>query len=214
MKYKLAAIVLCLVFFNTQKIKAQTEENCVKKGTFIIDAYYGFPYILGKYIKEASVSSSSSTNSKVANFNHIGGKFEFMLSKMVGLGFDYTFAKVNNSYTDTYYDNGSSVAKTGTFQSSLTKQRFLARVNIHFATSKVLDPYATAGVGYKVSLLKENNPNISQKDVDDFNTVWNIIPVAFRIGVGLRYYFIPNLGICAEAGIGGPAFQIGISGKF
>ena len=62
--------------------------------------------------------------------------------------------------------------------------------------------------------MSSNNPN-DQINVNDLNNSFlNILPVAFRLGIGLRYYFIENLGVCVEAGIGGPLVQAGLSEKF
>ena len=96
----------------------------------------------------------------------------------------------------------------------MTKQRILAKFNIHFATSKYLDPYATAGLGYKASLVTSDNPNDQKSVYDVNNSFLNVIPISFRLGIGLRYFFTENIGISAEAGIGGPIIQGGLCGKF
>lgn len=174
--------------------------NCVSQGTFIIDGTYGFPYFLGNIIKNGN--SSTITDAKVVNYNHIGGRIEYMVSSTVGLGLDYTFARVTNNFV--VIGQPSSVR----YNESLTKQRILGRINIHFATSPQLDPYVTAGVGYKtITWESEYDPDV------DLSTL-NLIPVAFRIGMGLRWYFTDIIGLGVEAGIGGPAFQGGITAKF
>ena len=40
-----------------------------------------------------------------------------------------------------------------------------------------------------------------------------LIPIAFRAGVGVRYFFQNNIGIHAEMGLGGPVGIIGIAMK-
>lgn len=194
--------------------KESESENCVKKGNFIIDAYYGYPYMFGRYVKQ--VVEESGENITINNLNHLGGKFEYMITDMIGLGIDYTFATVQAKYsqTNSVYRNGMYVDETNNYTASITKQRILAKFNIHFATSKILDPYATAGIGFKQSIVRSDNIN-DQENVDELNSsILNIFPVSFRLGMGLRYYFIKNLGVSVEAGIGGPIVQAGISGKF
>ena len=42
----------------------------------------------------------------------------------------------------------------------------------------------------------------------------NIIPVAVRVGVGVRYFYTDFIGFGAEVGLGAPIMQIGFSLKF
>ena len=211
-------MTIVLLVYSNSVVRAQDtnkdDEKCVKQGKFIIDAYYGYPYLFGSYIQQ--IATTNYNNVQVTNLNHLGGKFEYMLNKMVGLGIDYTYASSIAKYSETnsVFQNGVSTNVTSDYTAKIIKQRMLAKINIHFATSKYLDPYATGGIGYKNSLVSSNNPN-DQINVNDLNNSFlNILPVAFRLGIGLRYYFIENLGVCVEAGIGGPLVQAGLSEKF
>lgn len=223
MMKKITVVTLASFFlFGFNSLRAQDtdkkaeSENCVRKGKFIIDAYYGYPYVVGKYINTI-VSESGSGSIDVTNLNHLGGKFEYMLNDMIGLGFEYTYASVTAKYVETHSVYNSSTNQyedqNDLYTLGINKQRMLAKINIHFATSKYLDPYATGGIGYKQTNVYSNNIN-DQEAVNEVHNVLNIVPVAFRLGIGMRYYFIKNLGIGIEAGIGGPAIQFGISGKF
>ncbi|MES2134111.1 MAG: outer membrane beta-barrel protein [Bacteroidota bacterium] len=218
--------VILFSIISIHKLSAQDEsEKCVGKGKFIIDAYYGYPYLAGKYVKDVANNNNNFNNSngyssngdlQVSNLNHIGGKCEYMLNRMLGLGLEYSFAAVTGKYSEisTGYQNGTYVNQINHYTARMTKQRFLAKINIHFATSKYLDPYATAGLGYKVALVTSDNPNDQNSVYDVNHSFLNVVPVAFRLGIGLRYFFIKNIGICAEAGIGGPLIQGGLCGKF
>ena len=210
--------LIVLIILSNNFIIAQTnnkdDELCVKQGKFILDAYYGYPYLFGSYIKQ--IANTNYSNVQVTNYNHLGGKFEYMLNNTIGLGIEYTYASTVAKYSETQsvYQNGVNTNVTSIYTAKIIKQRILAKVNIHFATTKSLDPYATFGLGYKNSLVSSNNPN-NQAEINDINqSVLNLIPVAFRAGIGLRYYFLENFGICAETGIGGPIVQVGLSGKF
>ncbi|MBC7695583.1 MAG: hypothetical protein H7141_09075 [Burkholderiales bacterium] len=219
---KISALILASIIFFSFNLKAQDNdkkedsENCVGKGKFIIDAFYGYPYMVGKYVKTV-VSQSGSGNINVTNLNHLGGKFEYMINKMIGLGIEYTYASVTANYVESnsvynsntgQYDNQNFNYKVG-----INKQRLLAKINIHFATSKFLDPYANAGIGYKQTNVYSNDLN-NQASVNEVDNALNILPVSFRMGIGMRYYFIKNFGITIEGGIGGPLIQAGLSGKF
>jgi opacity protein-like surface antigen len=210
---------LLILIVSTVKLNAQEKaetSNCVGKGKIIIDPYYGYPYLFGKYIQ--TVIAESGENIAVTNTNHLGIKAEYMVTKMIGIGIDYTYAKVIGSYSETnsvYNPSlGMYVDQTEKYTASITKQRILAKINIHFATSKYLDPYAVGGIGYKNSVVRSDNVN-DQDDVNDLNSsILNAFPISFRLGIGLRYYFIKNLGVAVEAGIGGPIIQGGLSLKF
>ena len=206
--------------------KAQTapteKQFCINQGDFIIDAFYGYPYVLGNAIKEAfKTSNNNSINTtnviSVTNLNHLGAKFEYMVTEDIGLGLEYTFAGVYMEYYDensVLQSNGQYSTIAGYYNASLTKQRILGRVNFHYATTAHFDPYACIGAGYKKSVLKTTNP-FDNYSVEAFNTgILNAFPVSFRLGVGLRYSFNNKIGLNIEAGIGGPSVQGGFTVKF
>ncbi|MDF2451109.1 MAG: hypothetical protein K0S26_613, partial [Bacteroidota bacterium] len=180
------------------------------------DAFYGYPYVVGKYIKTI-VSESGSGSIDVTNLNHIGGRFEYMVNDIIGLGLEYTYASVTAKYIETHsvynYSTNQYETQNDYYTLGFNKQRVLGKINIHFATTKNLDPYATGGIGYKLTNVYSNNID-DQEAVNNVSNTMNIIPVAFRLGIGMRYYFIKNMGVGIEAGLGGPAVQIGLSGKF
>ncbi len=227
MKKTSLVIALIGLILSTSYLKAQTSDKsdesdkCVGQGRFIFDAYYGYPYMFGRYVKqvidEENTNGNNTSNASVKNLNHLGFKFEYMINKLVGLGLDYTYAQVSGKYTETnsvYQSGGNYTYQTNNYNVLLKKQRLLARINFHVGTSKFLDPYATAGLGYKISILSSDNP-YDQQDVNDINnSIINTFPIAFRLGFGLRYFPTKNFGICAEAGIGGPVIQAGLCGKF
>ncbi len=202
-KPRLYITTIAFLIIATHVLKAQNnnkeDEKCVKQGKFIIDAYYGYPYIFGEYIFQFSFTDINGNANEFAVHNHLGGKFEYMVNKSIGLEIDY---------------NCASATAKGSYTSKIVTHRMLAKINIHFSTSKYLDPYATGGIGYENSLASSEHPNEQEKVAEINNEIQNILPISYRLGLGLRYYFIKNLGICVEAGIGGPILQAGLSGKF
>ncbi len=181
-----------------------SDDQCVKKGKFIIDAYYGYPYLLGSVLNAVDKDLNSVTNNSISNTNHIGSKMEFMVSDKIGLGIDYTFAKVSATFNDTV--DGIK----GEYHSSLSKNRALVRMNVHFGTTKRLDPYSSFGIGFKKTTFKTDNPNTGYADKIDLT----LIPVSVRIGIGLHIFVSRFVGFNVEMGIGGPIIQAGISSKF
>ncbi|MES2762201.1 MAG: outer membrane beta-barrel protein [Bacteroidota bacterium] len=211
----LAFMLIASFNMNAQSSK-EDDDNCVGKGKIIIDPYYGYPYLFGKYIE--AVIDENGENVSVTNTNHLGIKGEYMVTKMIGIGVDYTYASVIGKYSEVTQmynqSTGTYYSQVNSYTARIVKQRFLAKINIHFATSKYLDPYAVGGIGYKQSVVSSDNIN-DQEAVSELNSSFlNVFPVSFRLGIGLRYYFIKNLGIAVEAGIGGPIVQGGLSLKF
>lgn len=204
-------IATALFFVLTSVMTAQTGDKCVSQGKFIIDGYYGYPYVVGKVLKNISDDDDIEI-SRVVNTNHIGGKLEFMVNDVIGLGAEYTFARVTNHIKNLDYNNdlGQYKIVNGSFKETLTKQRILFRMSIHFGTSESVDPYVSFGAGYKQTIYRNNFP--SDYPINDVNI--NLIPISFRAGIGMRWFFTEHVGLNIEGGIGGPAIQGGLSVKF
>jgi opacity protein-like surface antigen len=204
---KITKLTMIIGFTALCSCTAFAQDDCVSEGKMVIDAYYGYPYVVGAALK----SASTGTDVSVSNTNHIGAKFEYMVSDKIGLGVDYTYARVTIKEKDIQSTaaNGQTVTYYGVYSASLTKQRILVRMNVHFATSPKIDPYVAFGVGYKMTTYKDNYPSTYD---NGYNL--NLLPVAYRIGIGMRFFFVENVGINIEAGLGGPAMQGGVSFKF
>lgn len=176
--------------------RGHSSGNCIEQGTILIDAFYGGPYFNGALIKSAY--SADSLNSTPHNYNQFGAKVEYLVNDKLGLGIEGTYALATVDYRGNdlkYYTAGMS------------KYRVLAKMNYHFATGEHIDPYLTWGVGYKSTKIYTNEPG----GVKDINV--NLIPLAFRAGIGMRYFFTDALGVNAEVGLGGPMIQAGLSLK-
>lgn len=223
MKTYILFIALILHLFVTKNIAQEKKEDailCIKKDDIIIDGFYGLPYVAGSYAKSVFTTNTSGINNNiesVKNLNHVGGKFEYMITKDIGIGLEYTYASVNIKYLQeniTVNSNGQNTSKIYHYKASLYKQRILGKVNFHFGTTKKFDPYGTLGFGYKVSKLKSNNPDDAQSVSAFNNTFSNLFPFALRFGIGIRYFFTQNIGLNIETGIGGPTIQAGVTLKF
>jgi len=190
---------LLLLNSNSFAQKGQSSSgNCVEKGTILIDGFYGFPYFNGTLLK-AAYRDSLGNNNQVRNLNHFGGKAEIMLTDKMGVGIEGTWASATVRYMGKYNQ---------IYTAGVDKLRILAKMNFHFATSESVDPYLTWGIGYKNTKIYTNEPN----EVNDIDIT--LVPIAFRVGIGMRYFFTDIIGINAEVGLGGPLMQGGLSLKF
>lgn len=195
------ATLTALLLFSSNSFaqKGQSSSgNCIEKGTILIDAFYGFPYFNGTLLKSA-YRDSLGNNNQVRNLNHFGGKFEIMLNDKMGVGIEGTWASATVRYMGKYNQ---------IYTAGVDKLRILAKMNFHFATSESVDPYLTWGIGYKNTKIYTNEPN----EVNDIDIT--LVPIAFRVGIGMRYFFTDIIGINAEVGLGGPLMQGGLSLKF
>ena len=188
----LFAALIAIAFMNTTSFAQKGSGNCVSQGTVIIDPFYGYPYFNGAVLKGLSDNPG-----KIKSYCE-GGSAEYLVSDKIGLGMEFTYANATTTYQDTsllYYTAG------------LRKIRAVGRLNFHFATTSSIDPYFTIGAGYKQTTLTDSDPHAP-------NITINLVPVAFRVGVGIHYYFTDFLGINAEVGLGGPMTHLGLSFKF
>lgn len=213
MKRKLLIITLSIFTLNgfAQK-KESISTKAVKENSIIIEAYYGFPYWWGTLLTATNnaAGGNSITDVKVKNTNHIGGRFEYMVSDKIGIGAEYTYADASATYKETTTTmNGSGVTTTAThtYTDGIKKQRALVRMGIHFGESATFDPYICIGAGYKGTTYYSNASG------SGLGVTFNVVPVATRFGGGFRYFFTENIGINIEAGLGGPLVQGGLSLK-
>lgn len=212
--------------------KEKSEEKAFKKGSIVITVGFGYPNLY-KPLYKAFISTINNLNSIYSYYNETTSysvkgfgpaffKAEYGLSKLIGLGvtsgyFNTTVTETVNYQTQEYNSSTSSyyyvdhVDVNKYYHSSLS---FAARINFHFGSGEKLDPYVGTGVGYTMNqntltTTSDNpNPNIYQPYSRGSS-------VHFAITVGMRYYFIPNLGIYGEVGFDKwSLMQGGLVGKF
>ena len=171
---------------------ALTSGLCINRYDIIVDGFYGYPYLMGTFLKKFLADSLGVTNSK--NYNHVGVRVEYMKWNRIGLGMEYTYALLTFKY----------IGKGGYHNAGIARQRLLAKFNYHFAIGKKIDPYLTAGFGYANMKIFSDEPGVKPMKIP-------LLPLAFRAGIGMRYFFTQRMGINAEIGLFGPPFQAGLS---
>lgn len=198
---KHSLILIILLFFRLNLFTAKAQQNgdfanmnTVKKGTIIVDGFYGWPYFNALLLR----SVIGNTNLKYRNTNHIGIKAEYMISDNISLGGEFSYADAAIQY---------QTSTSGKFaEAGITKLRILGRFNYHFATSTNLDPYFTVGTGYKKTVYYDTGNS-------NYRETFNLFPVAFKLGIGVRYFFNDLIGMHTEFGIGGPLIHAGLCVK-
>lgn len=174
-------------------------------GNVVIDAYYGWPNLFTAVVRTAYEDDPTlkSNGVSIGSIGPIGGKVEYVITEHFGIGVNVNYANTSvKGTTNNGYD----------FKASVPRLRILPTVNIHIGSSDNIDPYVALGVGYSSMNIKEetSDPNYKTGSVSIKAT-----PVAFRAEFGIRYFFIPNLGVTGQIGFGGgPLLAAGLAAKF
>jgi hypothetical protein len=196
--YYLTAVLFVLSFSG---LTAQIE-----KGNIIIDTYYGAPNLITGLLKSA-VSGSNSTNVSVGSLGPLGARVLYMVGERVDLGLDVNYA--NSSVTG--IGTNSNTGLPYSYTVSLPRVRVMGAFDYHIALTENFNFYYMVHVGYG-----NWSYNTSSSDPTYVpSKITYSIPIAFRTGVGARYYFTKNIGLNADFGFfGGGLIQGGVSAKF
>jgi len=182
MKIKFATLITIFSFcLFTNHTHAQIE-----KGSMIIEPFYGYS-LSGGILK--LYETSDATNTTVKHLGPMGFRFEYMVSDLIGLGIDAVYKKSEISYNIDNYSESYTIPKTF----------IMARMNFHFVRTETVDYYFGYGIGYKMGsyTFESDDPNAVEVSSDV------LIPIAFRVSTGFRYFFTEMIGASVELGIGG-----------
>jgi opacity protein-like surface antigen len=189
--------------------------QAVEEGNVIVDAYYGFPNLYSTTFRAAYANSGTETDVSIKGMGPLGGRVEYMLADKFGLGLDIGFNNTKLTFKDQVQEYNSS---TGTYQTKVydynyTTAKFGAMItmNYHFLDNDNLDLYGQLGIGYgrRTYKFSSTDPNYSNESIK------GLIPIASRLGVGMRYFFTDNVGVNLNLGFGqGGLANAGVSFKF
>ena len=205
-----AALVIALVALTPSNSNAQA----VEEGKILIDTYYGFPNLYSAVFRSAYANSGSTEDVKIAGLGPLGLRGEYLVSDKFGVGVDIGY----NSTTLTFKEAGTTYnSTTGNYDTRIYYYTFktqkigvMATMNLHFVNKDKLDVYGVFGAGY-------GNRSYSFTSTDPDYTkgsIKGLVPVAAKIGIGMRYFFTDNLGANLGIGIGqGGIMNAGLSVK-
>ncbi|MBC7389228.1 MAG: hypothetical protein H7329_08470 [Opitutaceae bacterium] len=175
----------------------------VAKKSTTIEVYYGYPD-WWKLIYRSFTGSSGVYNINTKGQGPIGVRLDHILTRRLGLGLDVWY--VNTNITGIYNPSKTlSSTNNVSFNANLTRVNAILKMTIHMAKHGKFDPYFHFGVGY---LYSKYNFNSTNKAVYNVN---NPLPqITGRVGMGLKYYFNPDIGMVIDVGLGGPLISIGV----
>jgi opacity protein-like surface antigen len=175
------------------------QAQVVQKGTVLIDGYLGFPNLYKTVLQNNY--GEGGNNLKVGGIGPLGGRIEYLIADKIGVGLDLNYSSASLTYTELNSVNGTLYD----YKIGRSIFRAMPRFNFHFGNSDSFDGYAGVGSGYRsVNWTFESNDPFYNDE-----SIGGLIPVAFRIFVGGRYFFTDLLGIHMEFGLGGGALMQG-----
>lgn len=203
MKKTLLALFTAIIALISTNVNGQSAQE----GNVIIDAYYGFPDLYKSTFRTAYANSGSEIDLKMTGLGPLGGRIEYLLTDKVGLGLDVVYNSAGIEYKEfDSFDN-----KTYEYDFTTNKIGALVTFNFHFVDNDKLDVAGIVGAGYsnRTFSFTSTDPNYLESSVS------GIIPVGFKLGAIMRYYFSDNIGMNLGIGIGqGGLLNGGLSFKF
>lgn len=200
----LASLLTMVLFAQPNTVSAQA----VEEGNVLIDVYYGFPNFYGTTFKSLYANSGTELDVKVSSLGPLGLRGEYLVSDKIGVGLDIGF----NNTKLTYSEVNTTDSKTYDYDFKTQKIGAMVTFNYHFLENNDnLDAYFMVGAGYgnRSFAFSSTDPSYTSSEVK------SIIPVASRIGVGMRYFFTDNIGANLAIGFGqGGLINGGLSFKF
>ncbi len=191
-------LILTIIVGTTFSASAQSP---VMKGNILIDAGIGWPTGNVLWNDDGNDWQNYKVNGGPFAF---GGRLEYMVADGFGIGLDGNYVTTGYNY-DSYFNNTDSLVN-----SDLTtkRMRIMLRMNKHIVQNDLVDAYIGAGVGYRyVNRVSTGFIEVEQDGA--------LVPVAFRLAFGARFFFTENLGAHVELGAwGGAPLQMGLSLKF
>lgn len=190
-------------------------QSPVMQGSMMIDAGIGWP--TGNILWQNIDGDGDNYKVNGGPFAY-GGRFEYMIADDFGIGIDGNFVRTGFNYDDidtiSVYDPVTQTYSDSTYSANydLTtkRSRIMIRLNKHIVQNDQMDAYIGAGIGYRmVNRVTSTNgePDSEQEEA--------VIPVAFRLAFGARFFFTENLGAHIELGAwGGAPIQFGLALKF
>jgi outer membrane protein W len=214
MKKIVRNFALGFVFFSGMSLTSANAQ-VVEQGSVVVDAYYGFPNLYTAVFKAAYANSGSELDLKVGGIGPLGARGEYLVTDKIGLGLDIGFNNSSVKYNEqtSVYNSTTGLydLKTYSYDFKTSKLGVLVCFNYHFLDNDKFDLFSTVGVGYGNRTF-----NFTSTDPDYVPTsVKSLIPIASKVGLGMRYFFTDNIGANLQLGFGqGGILNAGISAKF
>jgi predicted porin len=176
-------VTLFFILFSVGKIVAQDNGMAYNPKSSDISGGYGFINVWKTLFAFDNIQLPTSSEGPFVV------KYEYGITKKMSAAVTVGYAELNSNYEN--------------ITQKLSDYLVAGTASYHFATSRKLDPYVSAGFGYYAFTYADNVG-------DDIHFILPG-PFAVSLAAGTRYYFNPHFGAYAEAGYDdGGIIQIGL----
>ncbi len=208
LKAFVAMAMIAAGFNQTSFAQAVEEEN------IIIEGYYGFPNLYTATFKAAYANSGSELDLTAGGAGPLGLRVEYMVTDKIGLGLDFGFSSSSINYNEVTTivnpTTGNLDNVTYAYDFSTKKIGALVCFNYHFLDNDEFDLFSTVGIGYSNRSFDFTSTDPNYVPV----SVSRLVPVGFKAGLGMRYFFTDNIGANLQLGFGhGGLVNAGLSIK-
>ena len=190
-------LILPLIALTMMLAPKKSNAQAIYQGRVIIDAYYGFPNLYSTVFKSL-YESANGTGTTFGSLGPLGIRAEYLLTDKIGFGIDLGM-------------NSSSISFSKDLKFTTRKIGAILTFNYHFVENDKVDAYFVTGAGYgnRNFAFESTDPNYTEDSME------SLIPISFKIGVGMRYFFTENIGANLGLGLGqGGILNAGVSAKF
>lgn len=208
LKAFVAMAMIAAGFNQTSFAQAVEEEN------IILEGYYGFPNLYTATFKAAYANSGTELDLTAGGAGPLGFRAEYMVTDKIGLGLDFGFSSSSigyNQLTDVIDPVTGNLSQTlYAYDFSTKKIGALVCFNYHFLDNDEFDLFSTVGLGYSNRTFDFTSTDPSFEPM----SVSRLVPVGFKAGLGMRYFFTDNIGANLQLGFGhGGLVNAGLSIK-
>lgn len=164
--------------------------------------YYGAPNILpaGAILTDDYVGEVYATEGDIdwSNLGPLGLHLAYRTDGKVSFGLDLNYSTTSANFNYNAWSDASFDTYDNTMDAKRNILRAMLRVDGNWGSSDVFVPFTGIGLGFRAA---SNSFTSSREDFVQTEDTTN--PLAFRIHAGANIYFIDNLGLLIETGLGG-----------
>lgn len=196
-KLTLIIIAFLVIVLTPSFSRAQATEQ----GNAVFDINYGFPNFYTSVLKSLYIDSGSDENVEIGGVGPLDIRGEYFVSDHIAIGLEFNYVSSKVSYEEQGTD-GNGNPQTYSYDVKSNKYRIMPKFSFHYGHVDDFDFYSSVAAGYRRVIVTTNTNDPDYVFPDELQ---NLIPIAFRIASGGRYFFTDNIGLNLEIGIGGGA---------
>ncbi|MCU0360371.1 MAG: porin family protein [Bacteroidia bacterium] len=193
----------CIVSFSNAQV--------MNKGDHSLNIYYGYSVFRSYYINVAElIAEDENLDYSISTTGPFGLMYEYMLADVIGLGGELGYSASEFNWVMDGVDINFNPAKWN-YKVNFATTRVQMRFNLHLIKNEHFDTYLLFNVGYRRTKFTVDTDDpfyIPEYSVPFF------FPIGVKSGLGVRYFFLKNIGLNAEFAIGSPIISGGLSVRF